>query len=84
MMFYGRCEFVFSIPKTQTAIKSKEFEFDRCGREFHEIFTIFSGGDFVNFNGTGGESIYGGTFEDEEFILNHLPFINGQQRQKYQ
>merc|ERR1711874_94968 len=32
--------------------------------------------DFVNYNGTGGESIYGGTFEDGEFVLKHdRPFL---------
>ena len=58
-----------AVERFKTLVSSKAYD----DIAFHRVIKDFmiQGGDFTNHDGTGGVSIYGNVFPDENFVLKH-------------
>ncbi|EIW77348.1 hypothetical protein CONPUDRAFT_157601 [Coniophora puteana RWD-64-598 SS2] len=69
--FRELCTGVHSLPGTGKPMTYKDSTFHRIIPGF-----MVQGGDFTRHNGTGGRSIYGEKFEDENFKIRHTkPYL---------
>lgn len=72
---YGQCvQYIWYFPiigEKGTGASGKPLHYK--GKPFHRIVSgfVIQGGDIVRGDGKGSESIYGGTFPDENFKIKH-------------